>query len=222
MTMSPLMPRMDVDDPASSSASNPVLRDALESEPAETRPAEAEGVSDPTDFEAVVTRFEGPLLRYADTLLGAGSEQAQDAVQEAFFRLHRQIEQGKAHQIDHLQAWLFRVTHNIARDIGRRRQRHQRAHAVVRQQAEAEPGRGVAQEPGAPERLMHREALACATQELANLPNHLREVIHLKIIQGLTLRQIGAITGLTVGNAGYRLNQGLQRLAERLKARGAI
>ena len=70
--------------------------------------------------------------------------------------------------------------------------------------------------------MAHKEDCNKAMEEMEQLPDHLKQILLLKIIGGMTLRQIAETTGLTPGNAGYRLNQGLSELAERLKAKGVI
>ena len=49
--------------------------------------AEAERLSQREHFEAIVRRYQGPLLRYARCSLGP--DDAQDVVQETFLRLHK-------------------------------------------------------------------------------------------------------------------------------------
>ena len=44
----------------------------------------------------------------------------------------------------------------------------------------------------------------------------------LKVIQGMTLRQISQVTGLSPGNVGYRVNKALAELARRLKEKGVV
>lgn len=76
--------------------------------------------------------------------------------------------------------------------------------------------------PDAAEAAEHHETCALAVAELQSLPEEQKSVILLKVIHGLTLRETGEITGLKIGTVNYRLTQGLQTLAKRLKARGAI
>ena len=49
-----------------------------------------------------------------------------------------------------------------------------------------------------------------------------RQVLLLKVIQGFSLREIARVTGLTPGNAAYRLNKALAGLAKQLKSSGVI
>jgi RNA polymerase sigma-70 factor (ECF subfamily) len=181
-----------------------------------------------SDFEAIVEAYEGPLLRYVGNLLGHLSEATQDVVQDTFLRLHRQIRKQGSVSIGSLKPWLFRVAHNLATDHARLQTRQRKLRQAVQEQARADAGQRPASpaQPGSDQgvvgQLMHEEALRHARRRLEELPEHLRIVVHLKLIEGMTLRQICDITGLTVGNAGYRLNQGLKTLAEELKQLGAI
>jgi DNA-directed RNA polymerase specialized sigma24 family protein len=43
-----------------------------------------------------------------------------------------------------------------------------------------------------------------------------KSVLMLRIVEGMTLRQIAQVTGLSVGNANYRISQGLNELVRRL------
>ena len=85
-------------------------------------------------------------------------------------------------------------------------------------QARAEP----APAPDAAGQTMHREACEKAVDELHKLPGDQKEVLLLRIVQGMTLREIGEVTGLTPGNAAYRIDQGLRELARRLRAAGVV
>jgi RNA polymerase sigma-70 factor (ECF subfamily) len=61
-------------------------------------------------------QFREPLFRYALLLTGNAGD-SEEAVQEAFLKLHRDLLAGKA--IDNVRAWLFRVVHNAVVDRGR-------------------------------------------------------------------------------------------------------
>ncbi len=47
-----------------------------------------------------------------------------------------------------------------------------------------------------------------------------QQIIMLKTIQNLKLREISEITGVSINNVAYRLNQGLKTLASRLREGG--
>ncbi len=72
---------------------------------------------DASDLMAVVAHYQSPLLRYVGQILGRVDHEAEDIVQEAFVRLHRQVAGHGSGSVRHLTAWLFRVTHNLTIDM---------------------------------------------------------------------------------------------------------
>ena len=61
-----------------------------------------------------------------------------------------------------------------------------------------------------------------ALHELKSLHPEEQQVILLKTIQDLTLREIGEIMNLSIGKVAYRLNAGLKQLANQLKNEGIL
>ena len=69
-------------------------------------------------FEAVLRLHEAQVARTALRLLG-NRQDAQDAAQEVFLRLHRNLR--KIDDAGNLSGWLYRVTVNVCHDILRKR-----------------------------------------------------------------------------------------------------
>jgi RNA polymerase sigma-70 factor (ECF subfamily) len=70
-------------------------------------------------FESIILRYERRVVSLATKLLGK-TEDAQDAAQEVFLRVYKYL-----HRLDlqkPIEPWLMRVTVNVSRDIGRKRQ----------------------------------------------------------------------------------------------------
>ena len=162
----------------------------------------------PIDFTDLVSRYETPLLRYAAQLAGPG--EAEDVVQEVFFRLHRQIARKGPASVRTVSQWVFRVCHNVALDV---REKRSRQPAVPEGEAESIDQLG---------ELVRRAACQQALEELGKLPEQQRQILLLKVIQGMTLREIARVTKLTPGQASYQLNQALAELARRLQEANVI
>ena len=173
------------------------------------------------DFPALVAQFETPLLRYAGRILGRIGDEAQDVVQECFLRLHQALSDPGPAGLANPACWLFRVAHNLALDVARKRDRHRAAAADVAREAERRRA-DAAEGAEAAIEAVRREARERALAEVDALPEPDRHILLLKVIQGLTLREIAEITGLTTGNVDYKLNQALRELARRLKAAGIV
>src|SRR5690242_9870255 len=70
-------------------------------------------------FECIILTYERRVVSLATKLLGT-PEDAQDAAQEVFLRVYKYL-----HRLDlekPIEPWLMRMTVNVARDIGRKRQ----------------------------------------------------------------------------------------------------
>jgi len=174
----------------------------------------------PFDFTAVVERYETPLLRDAGQMLGPDREAAEEAVQETFLRLHRQVRDHGEASVDNVASWLFRVAHNLSISVLRKRELGRKAQE---QTAGRHTGEMPAVEPAdALDALVRKEMCRKALDELQALPPEFRQVVLLKVIQGFSFREIGEITGLSVSNVSYRLNRALGEMARRLKAAGLV
>jgi len=179
------------------------------------------GDPDPGDLMAVVGRYQGPLLRYVGQMLESLDHEAEDIVQETFVRLHRQVRRRGRGSIKNLTTWLFRVAHNLTIDLLRRRWGRKRS-PRNRIEADAVWAEQSRDEMDALGEVLRREARQAALKELARLEEGQRQVVLLKVIQGMTLRQAAEVLGISVSAVNYRLNQALTELAQRLRKAGVV
>jgi RNA polymerase sigma-70 factor (ECF subfamily) len=167
----------------------------------------------------VVARYQGSLLRYVGRMLGTMDDQSEDVVQETFIRLHRQVAAHGWDSIRHPTTWLFQVAHNLTIDVLRRRIRRQDAGQVPADPAViAEEQAG--QEMDALGEAIRQEARHVVLRELGQLEEQYRQVVLLKVIQGMSLRQVAEVVGVSLTTVNSRLNQGLGILAQRLRKAG--
>ena len=177
---------------------------------------------DASDLMAVVDHYQTPLLRYVGRILGRTDNDAEDIVQETFIRLHQQVKGRGVSSIKHLPAWLFRVAHNQTLDVLRKRARQQQRVPQNRADAEALAPQEMADEMDALGEVLRQEARQVALRELAQLDEQQRQVVLLKVIQGMSLRQVAEVVGVSLSAVNYRLNQGLAELARRLRKAGVV
>lgn len=133
-------------------------------------------------FEQIMTLHERQVYLTALRLLGR-REDAQDAAQEVFLRLHRHLD-----RIDHarLSSWLYRVTVNVCRDLARDRLRHAGPPPAESCAAEGPDPQGAAG-------LAERRRLVA--EALVKLPERERAALVLRDIEGLSTREVARILG---------------------------
>jgi RNA polymerase sigma-70 factor (ECF subfamily) len=156
-------------------------------------------------LNSLVARHEGPLILYAQRLLGELAR-ARDVVQETFLRLCRtRREQVAGHET----AWLYTVCRRAALDV---RRKERRMTLMNDQTAATFPSSS----PDPALALERSESTADILRMLERLPENQKEAITLKFGHGLSYKEIAEITGLTVSNVGFLIHTGLKTVRQRL------
>ena len=164
--------------------------------------------SDPGDgFERLVDQHQQMVQRVAYRLLGR-TEDAQDATQEVFLRLFRNLGRVGADP----KAWLYRVTVNVCNDHYRRRR------VVVELQAQsAKPEQDPAPDP---ERLLALEERKRMLMEgLELLPDRERAAVVLRDIEGLSTAEVAGILGVEEVTVRSQASSGRLKLAKYVRSR---
>jgi RNA polymerase sigma-70 factor (ECF subfamily) len=160
---------------------------------------------------AVIRAFQDPLLRYAARLLN-NVTLAQDVVQNTFVKLTRRVPPAEA-PTDEVRNWLFKVAHNEAVDLIRSEERKKRLHETYAHQQDCETDGGLCFDTGANEE--EQVVLDCLTV-LSPLQ---KQVVLLRLQQGLSYDQIGEIIGEKSGYVGNLLHHAVKALAAEVKRR---
>jgi RNA polymerase sigma-70 factor (ECF subfamily) len=162
-------------------------------------------------LSAVIGAFQNPLLRYAARLLN-NVTLAQDVVQNTMITLARRVPPAEAPN-DEVRNWLFRVAHNEAVDLIRAEERKRHLHESYAQQQDCETDGGLCFNTGADER--EELVLEC----LSVLPPLQKQVVLLRLQQGLSYDEIGEIVGEKSGYVGNLLHHAVKALAVEVKRR---
>ncbi|HEU0165452.1 MAG TPA: sigma-70 family RNA polymerase sigma factor [Thermomicrobiales bacterium] len=170
---------------------------------------------DPQALETLYTRYSRIVFSFALRIVGdpAGAE---ELLQEVFFRAWQQarnFSEGRGSFV----TWLLSITHNMAIDEIRKRQRRpQRADS-------ADPvlvlSNVTADGPSVEEHALQsawRDEIAGA---LKTLPDSQRQAIELAYFHGLTQREIADQLGEPLGTIKTRMRLGMRKLREYLEKR---
>ena len=169
-------------------------------------------------FVQTLDQNQGPLLRYVGRMIGLQHGGVEDIVQECFLRLHRAWCGADGPPDERVRAWLFTVAHNLTMDVIRKRTRRRAVQDRLEARLPAKP----TDEFDALERVTQSEAAAAALAALDRLPHEHKQVVLMKVIEGLTFRQIAKATGMSLGSVNNRLTRALETLAGQLKRCGHI
>ncbi|MCB1499294.1 MAG: sigma-70 family RNA polymerase sigma factor [Bauldia sp.] len=159
---------------------------------------------DQAAFAAIVAEETPRLLRFATSLLGAGTAESEEIVQEALVRLWRQA--GNWQPDGRIGTWLHRVTYRLAIDVIRRRRPSVPIETVEDELEDATP------EPET--RLIRAQDAHALRAAVAALPARQRAAIALCHFQGLS--QAEAAVAMGVSEAAYESL--LARARRRLRA----
>ena len=143
-------------------------------------------------FEAIVTRYRRPLLRYCRRLLPP--ERAEDAVQQTFLNAYRAIGAGEAEL--NLRPWLYRIAHNASLSLLRQNGWN---HDEIDDQFD-----GVMQPPQAVE---ERERVREVVRAVKGLPARQREAVVLRELEGRSYDEIATALGVSGGAVRQLLNR---------------
>lgn len=166
---------------------------------------------DETAFEAMVARWNEPILQLAARLTG-DLEEAKDVRQMALIKTYQGLSRFEGRS--RFSTWVYRVVLNLCRD-------RQRSHAARTRAIDG------AKERGAPEDVLEetgfhvardRELALLVTRAVKELPAAEREVVVLRHYHDLPFPVIAEILGSPTTTVKSRMARGLTLLRNRLAA----
>ena len=162
---------------------------------------------DTSSFERIVILHERLVLRVAQRLLLNG-EDAKDAAQEIFLRLHRNL--GRFRQEQEFVPWLYRMTVNICHDLRRRKKQEISLDSSMDAQ-------DISPSVEASVLLQQQRELVIAA--LGTLSEREREVIVLRDLEGLSTSEVAAITGASETTVRSQISMGRVKIKNYVTAR---
>lgn len=156
-------------------------------------------------FELLLAEHQQRVLRIAYRLLGK-LEDAQDACQEVFLRLLKNLDKIEGDP----QFWLYRVTVNICNDHYRRKPYLMETPPAIQY---ADPA------PRADRILEQDERKSLLLAGIARLPEREREAIVLRDIEGLTTREVAQILGVEEVTVRAHICAGRAKLVKFVRSR---
>lgn len=145
-------------------------------------------------LEALLAHLQGPLFRYLRAVTG-NDALAEDALQEALFRVYRKLDWLREPAL--FEPWAFRIASRIAfRKLAKARRLREEPLEIDVPLAESE------ERPDVDRIFEHLDSLSPAS----------RAVLTLHYAQSMTLQEVAEVLGLSVGTVKSRLAYGLRCL----------
>lgn len=169
---------------------------------------------DASAFEVLFRKHQSYAFNVAYGLVG-NSEDAADITQEAFLRVHRNMQRFRGDST--FTTWLYRVVVNLAITELRRRTRSRTL--LMEDIAPAESWRAVEDTADAP--VIHLEIdeeRETVQRVLRHLPPDYRSVLVLRHFQQLAYEEICQVLGLTMSQVKTRLHRARRMFKERYQA----
>ena len=169
-------------------------------------------------FEALVSQYHGPLLRYIQRFL-KDDEQAYDVLQFVFLKLYTSL----ATLLTNVSpsGWLFQVAHNRCLDELRRRRRMVYFSELERERSEEElsPLEFIPDSQPLPEEVVEQFDLQCTLQRaMFALPPKFRAIVHLRCSRELSFSEIGRLLEMPEATVKTYFYRSLPILRTALKA----
>ena len=157
------------------------------------------------EFEARLAESATLAFRVAYAVL-RHRQDAEDVAQEAMAQAYRNF--AKLQDRGRFRAWLVRIAWRMA--LNRRRHDERR---MRRERAAPEPPPG----PSAEDLVLSLQFQAHVWRAVDGLPDRLRSVVTLTVIEGQDLRSVAELLGVAEGTVKSRMNKARKVLAEKLR-----
>lgn len=151
-------------------------------------------------------QYEDKLFRYLWQMLRQ-QQDSEDALQETFRKALHALP--KYREENHFKSWLYRIGHNTALDLIRKRKK------IVEMDEVMESGL-TSDEAGPGEKIETRERAEAVREAVAALPELERDVVTLRMQADLSFKEIAEIVGAPLGTVLARMHKAKQRLKKQL------
>lgn len=153
----------------------------------------------PSDTTALFIEHRGSLVDYAARIVGSRA-QAEDVVQEAWFRLSR-VPEGPVHEP---LGYLYRLVRNLAIDTRRKLTRE-----VARSVAASSAAMLADETPSPEQSVAGRDELRLVLEALAALPERTRIAVRMNRIEGRKLQEVADHLDLSVSRTFKLIVEGV-------------
>ncbi|MEP6707758.1 MAG: sigma-70 family RNA polymerase sigma factor [Pyrinomonadaceae bacterium] len=155
-----------------------------------TRLIERAAAGDTAAFEQIMIHSQQRVMAMTWRMLGNDAD-ARDASQEVFLRVYKYL--GRFKQDQDFFGWLYGITVNVCRDIGKKRQQQSDQFTSFDNGGDEGAYAVSAEHKDAEQALMHTQQRELIGRAMATLPDKERAAIMLRDIEGLATDEVARI-----------------------------
>lgn len=162
------------------------------------------------DFEELLSRYRNRVYRICYRMAG-NAEDAEDWAQECFVRVYKQL--GSYNAALPFAPWFLRVVSNTCINLAKTRTYRQGKVALG-----LDESREIASPDASPmDAALSGEEAQRVRSAVAALPPPLRQAVTLRILEGLSFRELAETLGVPLQTAASRVRRALTQVRERLE-----
>lgn len=167
----------------------------------------ASALSDTESFRVLIDRFEGKLRRYAVRLGVERIGEVDDLLQNVFIKVYQNLADFDTHLS--FSSWIYRITHNEAMTLFRRRRSRPEGHRSLLDDSEFAQ---IASDVDIMHEHESREARDMVQRALDNLDVDSRQILVLKYFEEKNYDEISDILKISPGTVASRISRAKQKL----------
>lgn len=156
-------------------------------------------------FEQLFDRLSSKIYRYAFLRLSS-KEDAEDVLSATFMRMWDYLRRNPEVMLDHVDAFVYRIAHNLIIDQYRARVPQISLEVLIEQGFEL---------PAYARESPDKQAeYAFVLQAIEKLKDEERDLLFLRCVEGMPVKEIASIYGVNENNASVRIHRALQKLKD--------
>lgn len=163
-------------------------------------------------FDALLMRYDAYIHSYIRYSV-QDEDLVEDIFQDAFIKVMTTIKAGRYTESSRFKQWLTRITYNLIMDSFRRQKSEAKFEPYGDEDEADLVFRGISSEDmNGEELIIHNDGISELYAKLALLPADQREVVHLRVWEDKSFKEIAEQTGVSINTALGRMRYALINL----------
>ena len=163
-------------------------------------------------FDALLMRYDAYIHSYIRYSV-QDEDLVEDIFQDAFIKVMTTIKAGRYTESSRFKQWLTRITYNLIMDSFRRQKSEAKFEPFGDEDEADLVFRGISSEDmNGEELIIHNDGISELYAKLALLPADQREVVHLRVWEDKSFKEIAEQTGVSINTALGRMRYALINL----------